>query len=317
MTERRSRARLLLAFLAVYTIWGSTYLGIRVAIGSIPPFAMAGSRFVTAGLLLYAWARWRGAPAPTARQWRSAAIVGTLLLVGGNGGVVWAEQRVPSGLAALMIGGEPLWVVLIDWLRPGGRRPAPLVGVGLVMGFVGLALLVSPGSLGGSSIDPVGAGALVVSTLTWAIGSIYTRHADAPRDPVVSTGANMLCGGMGLAVLAVATGEPWRLHPAAFAAPSVLAWVYLTVFGSIVAFSSYMWLLRHTTLAKASTYAYVNPVVAVFLGWLILGEVVTVRTGVAAAVIIGAVVLLSAVPVLGAGRASPAAASELEGARQR
>jgi len=298
MMPRESRARMLLAFLAVYTVWGSTYLAIRVAITTIPPFAMAATRFVVAGLILYLWARWRGAPAPTARQWRSAAVVGTLLLVGGNGGVVWSEQRVASGLAALMVGGEPLWAVLLDWLRPGGRRPSLGVGVGLAVGFVGLALLVAPDRLGAWSIDPAGAAALVVSTIAWAIGSIYSRQADAPKDPFVAIGANMICGGLGLAVASTVTGELSRLSPTTFTMQSMLAWAYLTAFGSIVGFTSYMWLLRHTTLAKASTYAYVNPVVAVFLGWLVLGEVVTVRTTVAAAVIIGAVVLISAVPQL-------------------
>jgi len=317
MMARESRARLLLAFLAVYTIWGSTYLAIRVAIATIPPFAMAGSRFVVAGLILYAWARWRGTPAPTSRQWRSAAVIGTLLLVGGNGGVVWSEQRVASGLAALMVGGEPLWAVLLDWLRPGGRRPSLGVGIGLAMGFIGVALLVSPGSLGGGPIDPLGAAALVVSTITWAMGSIYSRQADAPRDPVLSIGANMICGGIGLAILSLASGELSRLDAAAFATQSVLAWAYLTAFGSIVGFSSYMWLLRHTTLARASTYAYVNPVVAVFLGWLVLGEVVSVRTGVAAAVIIGAVILISAMPYLAGRRDALPAVPPLADARER
>jgi drug/metabolite transporter (DMT)-like permease len=309
---REPRARLWLAFFALYTIWGSTYLAIRVAIETMPPFAMASARFLVAGLILYVWARRTGAPAPTARQWRSAAIVGALLLVLGNGGVVWAEQRVTSGLAALMIGAEPLWAVLFDWLRPGGRRPSLGVGFGLMTGFVGVALLVSPSSMGGSAVEPVGAAVLVVATLSWAIGSIYSRRADTPKSPLVTIGANMLAGGVGLALAALVNGELARIDPAAFTVRSVIAWAYLTLFGSIVGFSSYIWLLRHTTLAKASTYAYVNPVVAVFLGWLVLGEPVTARTIAGAAVIIAGVVMISALPFLrGKWRAKMAAPERL------
>ncbi len=295
---RDPKARLLLAFAALYIIWGSTYLGIRIAIETIPPFTMAAARFLFAGIILYAWGRRRGAPRPTAAQWRSAAGIGVLLLLVGNGGVVWAETRVPSGLAALMVGAEPLWAVVLDWLRPGGRRPSLGVAVGLVAGFAGVALLIAPGDMGGRAVDTVGAAVLVVAGVGWAMGSIYSRHADTPKNPLLATGINMIAGSVALGIGALVNGEAGALHPAAVSLRSLLALAYLIVFGAVVGFTAYIWLLRNTTLAKASTYAYVNPVVAVILGWLILGEPITARTMVAAAVIIAGVIMISTLPLL-------------------
>jgi len=299
---RDPRTRLVIAFAALYTIWGSTYLAIRVAIETIPPFTMVAIRFLVAGLVLYAWARRRGAPRPTLRQWRSAALVGTLLLLLGNGGVTWSETRVTSGIAALMVGAEPLWAAIVDWARRGGRRPSLGVGVGLATGFAGVALLVAPGELGGRGIDPVAAAVLLVATIGWAIGSVASRHADTPHAPMMATGINMIAGSGALWVAAAVSGGLSSFHPAAVTLRSALALAYLIVFGSVVAFTAYIWLLRHVSVAKASTYAYVNPVVAVFLGWLLLGEPVTERTLIAAAVIIAGVVLISTLPLLGARR---------------
>lgn len=291
---REHRVRLILAFAALYVIWGSTYLGIRIAIETIPPFFMAGFRFLVAGMMLYAWARLRGAPPPTRAEWRTGVIIGGLLLLGGNGGVVWAEQRVASGLAALMIGAEPLWVVMLDWLRPGGKRPSLTVALGLAIGFAGVALLVSPSEFGGAGgVDPVGAFALTVATVSWAVGSIYSRHAPTQASPFMSTGTNMLAGSALLFVAGFVTGEPARLDLSAVSARSALAVFYLIVFGAVIGFTAYLWLLKNTTLAKASTYAYVNPVVAVVLGWLILDEPLTARTLLAAAIIIAGVVTIS------------------------
>lgn len=295
---REHKLRLLIAFAALYVIWGSTYLAIAIAIETIPPFLMAGARFLVAGTILMAWALLRGNPLPTRAQWKSAAVIGTLLLLVGNGGVVWAEQRVASGLAALVVGAEPLWAVFLDWVRPGGRRPTLGVVLGLVMGFAGLALLISPAEFGGNAVDTVGGIVLVVATIGWAIGSIYSRHADTPQAPLMATGANMLAGAVALFVAAGLNSEFGRLDVAAISLRSTLALLYLVVFGAVVGFTAYIWLLRNTTLAKASTYAYVNPVVAVFLGWLILGEPVTLRTVLAAAVIVGGVVMISVVPLI-------------------
>jgi drug/metabolite transporter (DMT)-like permease len=304
------RTRLALAFAALYVAWGSTYLAIRVAVETMPPFAMAASRFLVAGLALYLWARRSGAPNPTARQWRSAAIIGGLLLLGGNGGVVWAEQRVPSGLTALMVGAAPLWTALFDWLRPGGRRPFLGDWLGLMVGFAGVVLLAAPTHLGGGAMDLVGSLVLVAATVSWSVGSIYSHRADTPPAPLMSIAANMLTGGAGLALAALLHGEVASLTVAAFSVRSLLAWGYLVVFGSVVGFSSYIWLLRHTTLAKATTYAFVNPVVAVFMGWLILDEPLTLRTGVSAMLVISSVVVISALPYLRQRRQARGAAPE-------
>jgi drug/metabolite transporter (DMT)-like permease len=290
---RDPRARLLLAFAAVYIIWGSTYLAIRFAIETLPPFTMAAIRFLIAGGVLYAWGRLRGDPAPTRREWRGAAVIGGLLLLGGNGGVVWAEQYVASGLAALFVGAEPLWAVLLDWARPGGTRPSGAVIFGLLIGFAGVALLVAPADAGAQGTHLLGALALIVATISWAVGSIYSRHAPVPASPLMSTGSKMLAGGALLLVAAGVTGEPLRFDAGAVSARSVLALLYLIVFGAIAGFTAYIYLLKHTTLAKASTYAYVNPVVALFLGWMLAGEPLTARTLVATAVILGGVATIN------------------------
>ncbi len=294
------KARLLLAFAAVYVIWGSTYLAILWAIDTIPPFTMAGVRFLIAGGLMYGWARWRGAPRPTAAEWRAAFVIGTLMLLGGNGGVVWAETRVASGLAALFVGAEPLWAVLLDWARPGGVRPKGLVIAGLLVGFGGVALLAAPGVSGSS--DLLGVLALLGATITWAAGSIYSRHAAVPQSPIVSTGIKMLAGGLALSLVGASAGEFGRIDVAAISTRSMLALAYLIVFGAIAGFSAYMYLLAHTTVAKASTYAYVNPFVALLLGWGLAGEALTARTWLAAAVIIAGVALINSPQFAWAGR---------------
>jgi len=285
------------AFAIIYVVWGSTYLAIRFAIETLPPFLMASARFFIAGAMLYAWSRvFGGAARPTPAQWRATAVIGVLLLLGGNGLVVWAEYRVPSGIAALIIGIEPCIVVLLDWLRPSGVRPTGRVVAGLVLGLAGLVWLVGPDAiLGGGRVDFFGAVALVLASLSWAVGSIYSRHASMPS-PFLASGMQMLAGGAALLLLGVALGEPAATAWAAVSAKSVLAWIYLIIFGSIVGFSTYIWLLRVTTLARASTYAYVNPIVAVLLGWLLADEPLTLRTLVAAAVIVGGVVLITLTP---------------------
>jgi drug/metabolite transporter (DMT)-like permease len=297
---RDPKVRLLLAFAAVYLIWGSTYLAIRFAIETIPPFTMAAVRFLVAGGVMIAWARVGGAAWPSLAEWRSAAVIGALLLMIGNGGVVWAETRVSSGLAALFVGAEPLWAVLLDWARPRGTRPSGAVVLGLLLGFAGIVLLVAPG--GGSVMDPLGALVLTIATIGWAVGSIYSRAAAVPESPLLAAGSKMLMGGVWLAVLGLGVGEAGRFDAGAVSARSALALLYLIVFGAIIAFTSYMYLLKHTTLAKASTYAYVNPVVALLLGWALAGEALGSRTLVAAAVIIGGVALINSGQFALAGR---------------
>jgi drug/metabolite transporter (DMT)-like permease len=294
-----SRASVWAALGAVYLIWGSTYLGIKFVIETMPPFASASIRFLIAGGVMYLFRRLRGDPAPTRKEWRAAAIVGLLLLAGGNGAVVWAEQTVPSGLVALMIGTTPLWIVLLDYLRPWRlfgietqfARPRPLALLGVVIGFVGVAFLVLGGNPVDGKIDPVGAGVVIFGTISWASGSVYGRSAKLPASPLLGTGMEMLIGGVGLGVLAALSGDWLRLDLAAVTRESWLALLYLIVVGSWIGFSAYVWLLKNAPLPLVSTYAYVNPVVAIILGALIAGEPITPRIVLAAAIIVGAVVL--------------------------
>ncbi len=284
----------LAAFAAVYVIWGSTYFGIKVAIESLPGFTMAGVRFLTAGSLLYIWCRWRGAARPTLLGWRNTFIVGGLLLFGANGSVVWAEQRVPSGLTALLVAILPVWMVLIEWLRPNGNRPTKGVVVGVLMGVVGVGVLIGPESIiVGNAVDSLGALALLAAGFLWALGSIYSRHSTMPPSPLLATSMQMLAGGALLAVLGVFTGDWARFDPANVTSRSLWALAYLIVFGSWIGFSAYVWLLRVTTPARVSTYAYVNPVVALVIGWGLGNESLDARTLIAACVIIAAVAVIT------------------------
>lgn len=287
------RTQILLAFTAVYIIWGSTYLAIRFAVATMPPFLMAGVRFLIAGAILYLWMRLRGGERPKLVHWRSAAIIGGLLLFGGNGGVSWAELQVPSGLAALLVAIVPLWMALLDWLRPGGVRPSVLTIVGLVIGFAGVALLASQAESSGTGPHLVGILALLVATCCWAIGSLYARNAPLPRTQLLGTGMEMLAGGALLILVSTVTGEWGQLHLEAISLKSALALAFLIVFGSLIAFSAYVWLLHHVSAAAVSTYAYVNPVVAVFLGWAFASEPITPITLLSAAIIISAVALIT------------------------
>jgi len=294
---------LVVAFAMVYLVWGSTYLAIRFAIETIPPFFMTGTRFLIAGSILYSWARFRGASRPTLKNWWNAALIGLLLPTIGNGGVVWAEQFVPSGIAALLIATMPLWMILVDAIRPGGTRPDARVIGGLVLGFGGVALLIGPGTLlrGGEPIDPVGAMALLVAAFSWACGSVFSRYAALPPVPLQAASMEMLAGGAVLIVMGLLTGEVARMEVTRFSARSILSLAYLTVFGSIMTYVAYIWLLKNTSTASASTYAYVNPVVAIFLGWMLAGEAIGPRTFVAAVIIVGSVAM-----ILGRRRRPPA-----------
>ncbi len=286
------RAWKVAAFVAIYFVWGSTYLAIRLVSETLPAFIMIGMRFFLAGLLLYGWIRLRGLPSPEPRQWRAASISGVILLCFGTGGVVWGVQYLDSGLVALLVGTEPLWLALLMWAWPGGRRPSLGTFGALALGFCGAALLAAPGGAGGNlSLAPV----LVVlaACVAWGAGSLYSRDADLPASPLWVTTIQMLAGGAVMIAFGLGIGE-WRgFDPQAVTATSLLAFAYLVVFGSLVAFSAFSWLIRTTEPTLVATHTYVNPVVAVFLGWLIAGESVGPRTIAASVLIVGAVFLIT------------------------
>jgi drug/metabolite transporter (DMT)-like permease len=292
----------LCAFAAVYLIWGSTYLAIRYALETLPPFLMAGTRFLAAGLVMYAWMRWRGARRPTGLEWRSASLVGGLLLLGGNGGVVWAQQRVPSGLAALLVSLVSVWMVLLNWALPGRpsssgpgaiSRPAGRESLGLALGLAGVALLVGPRTLAGAPRPGLaGVAVLLFASGAWALGSVLSRRLTLPDSHFLSTGMEMMAGGVMLLLVGLAAGEPAKVELANISARSAFSWLYLILFGSLVGFTAYVWLLQVTTPARVATYAYVNPVVAVLLGRFLARETLDARTGLAALLIIAGVALL-------------------------
>jgi drug/metabolite transporter (DMT)-like permease len=279
--------RIWAGLLVIYVVWGSTYLGILLAIRTVPVFLLGAIRFLVAGSLLYAWSIRRGdrrGDRPGLREWGAAAIVGTLLFLGGNTGVAWAEKRVPTGTASLVIATIPLWMALFDRIACG-QGLSRLAVVGLVLGFAGAAVLAGPGS---ASIDTAGLIVLLVAASAWAAGSLYSRRAPLPRRPLVSSSMQMLVGGALLLVVGLGSGE--RIHHVS--TESALAVAYLVVFGSILAFSTYAWLLRVARTSLVSTYAYVNPLVAVFLGWGFENETVGPRVLIAGAMIVGAVALI-------------------------
>jgi drug/metabolite transporter (DMT)-like permease len=293
-----SATLVLVAFAAVYVIWGSTYLAIRVGVESFPPLLLAGSRHLVFGLLFYPFLRWKTGVRPTLAHWRTAAFTGFLLLFVGNGGVCVAEQTVPSGVTALLVATVSLWMVLVDWLRPGGVRPVARVLMGLLLGFGGLALLVGPKDLGGSArINPVGVAILVVAAFAWACGSIYSKHGQMPSSPLLGATMQSLTGGIALWIVGWMSGEVRSLHLGAVSTRSWVAMAYLIFFGSMMGFTAYIYILKHSTATRVATYAFVNPVVALFLGWLILGESITTRTMLAAAVILAAVLLVITAPL--------------------
>lgn len=297
-SARSGPAWLILAsFAVVYIIWGSTYFAIRVAVESIPPFLMAGLRHLSVGLVFYPVFRRVSGEKPTLPQWRTAAVTGCLLLFLGNGTVSWAERIVPSGIAALLVATVSLWMVLVDWLRPGGTRPAPRVIAGFLLGFAGMALLVGPRHLGGSErVNPLGTLALFLASLAWAIGSIYSKHHPLPSSPLLGVAMQTLCGGSALFLVALATGELRDFHLAQVTLRSWLGVLYLIFFGSALGFSAYVYILKHSTATRVATYAFVNPVVALFLGWFFAGEPLSLRTILASAVILTAVLLVITAP---------------------
>ncbi len=289
------RLKIWVALLAVYIVWGSTYLAIRFAVQTIPPFLMVATRFLVAGAILFAWRRLRHDPSPTPRQWLSAAIVGVLLLVLGNGSVVWAEQYVPSGVTALIVGTAPLFMVLIDALRPGGGLPDARTTFGVLLGFGGIVILIDPAGLSANPdrLFVIGLAVLFLATFFWALGSLYSRKAKLPSSPLLGTGMEMLVGGMVLLGIATFTGEWRQLDLAAVSLRSWFGLVYLIVFGALIGFVAYTWLLRSAPTPLVSTYAYVNPLIAIFLGTWLGQESLTPRILLAALVIVAAVIIIN------------------------
>jgi drug/metabolite transporter (DMT)-like permease len=289
------KTKIWIALIAIYIIWGSTYLAIRYAVTTIPPFLMAGTRFLVAGGILLIWRRLAGDPLPTRKQWRSTAIIGLLLLLGGNGLLSWSEQHIPSGIAALLIGSAPFFMIIVEALRPGGTRPGWQSILGVAIGFVGIALLVGPGEFGGKEIqfNILAIIAALVGSLLWSAGSVYSKSADLPKSSLMGTGMEMLCGGVGLYIVGTLTGEWTSVRFAAISSTSWISLAYLILIGSMIGYVAYTWLLRNAPISLVSTYAYVNPVVAILLGAWIGNEVLNARTVVAALIIISSVILIN------------------------
>lgn len=293
--EKKMTARMWLALLMLYVAWGSTYLAIRYAVESLPPFFMAGTRFLVAGLVVYGWRRLAGDPAPARRHWRSAATIGLFMLVGGLGGVTWAEQSVPSGITALIVAAVPLWIALVDALRPGGKRPSWQTAAGLLVGMTGILILAGPtvssGDKGSSHLASVIV--LLLATLSWAVGSVYSRGAELPKSTLLGAGMEMLAGSAGLYIFGLATGEAEHLDLAAVSTRSLMGMGYLIVVGSLVGYATYTWLLRVAPTSTVATYAFANPIVAVILGAVVANEVLTPQVLIAIPVILFAVAIIN------------------------
>ena len=283
---------IVVAFAALYLIWGSTYLGIRFAIETIPPFLMAGTRFLTAGLIMYSIAWWQGIVKSSWANWRTSLIIGACLLLGGNGGVTISEKYIDSGLAAVIVTVVPIYIVILGWVTGMAPRPTAVVWLGLVGGFVGVGILLGP-SLRFSSNNAhgpaIGMSILLVSSFLWSAGSLYSRASKHAASPFLTAAQQMICGGMLLLLTGALTGEMRRFHSSSVSILSVASFAYLVIIGAVVGYTAYIWLLRHCDPAKVATYAYVNPIVAVLLGAAFAGETLTMRTLIAAALIIGSV----------------------------
>jgi drug/metabolite transporter (DMT)-like permease len=298
INPNRSPVILVAAFAAVYIFWGSTYLAIKYAIETLPPFLMAGARFAFAGSLLIAWARFsKDYETPQAAHWRTSFIVGTLLLLVGNGGVVFAERYITSSLAALLVATEPFWIVLLSWLWLKGARPNWKVALGLAVGFFGVWLLISgqdtSGAAQAGSMQLLGTIAVIAAALSWATGSLYGLRMPVPKSSFLTAGMQMFSGGLILLLVSLMAGEWSGFNISEVSNNSWLGLLYLIVFGSLIAFTAYIWLLKNTQPAMVATYAYVNPIIAVFLGWLIAGESFTGQMLVGAGVIVGSVALIT------------------------
>lgn len=297
MTEQHSqtpvsRWLIVAMFAALYVTWSTTYLAIHYMVLTIPPYIASGMRFLVAGAILYAFAR-PGAEAPSFRNWRDSFITGALIILLGNGSIVWAQQHISSGLAALLIATEALWIVILNWLLFRQGRPTRIEIFGTILGFLGIAMLIGTSRITeGEAFHPVGIIVVLTAAFSWAVGSLYSRHGHFPPSPLLSVSMQMLAGGALMILISIFTGEIFRFSPASVTLVSFLGWVYLVVFGSLVGFVCYLTLMRACRPSRVATYAYITPVGAVFLGWLIAGETVTRQTIMAAAVIIAAVFII-------------------------
>ena len=298
----------LLAFAIIYFVWGSTYLAIRVGVREVPPFLLAAMRFLSAGLLLYGWMIARGERSPTGRQWTSASLLAILIFVLDYGLLFWAEQRVPSGVAAVMMATIPAFMALSEIIFLRTQRLTVRLMLALLIGIGGVAVLMSSSlNLGGAPIDKVGAAALIVASISWSIASVLSRKLPLPPSKVMSSGAQMLAGGVFLALTAAALGEFRSFHPWAISRGAWLSLLYLIVAGSIIGYTAYVWLIHHESPTKVGTYAYVNPVVAVLVGYFLGGETIGLRT------ILGTLfVLISVVVITVTGAKKPTAALPVE-----
>ncbi|HRQ22774.1 MAG TPA: EamA family transporter [Anaerolineales bacterium] len=279
--------------MALYIVWGSTYLGIKVAIETIPPFFHAAVRFLASGIILVIWQRSAGVAMPTRQQWISTAIIGNLLLLGGNGLVSWAEQFIPSGIAALIIGSVPIFLVIGEALRPGGVKPNWQAILGIVIGFIGIYVLVGPSKEAGMALNVFGVIALLSACVLWTMGSIYSKNADLPKSVLMSTGAQMLMGSIGLFIVSALTGELVSWDASAVSARSIYGVLYLIFIGSLIGFVAYGWLLQNAPISLVATYAYVNPIVAVLLGYWFGNEALEPRIWLATAIIVGSVMFIN------------------------
>ncbi len=304
------RIQVIAAFAALYLIWGSTYLAILFAIQSIPPFLMAGARFLLAGLIMFAIARTQGPLRSTSAEWRTALVVGACLLLGGNGGVTLSEKFIESGLASLIVATVPIYITLLGWLSGMTPRPTPIVWVGLAGGFSGVAILLGPAlRLSAGDHPAIGMSILLLSSFIWSAGSLYSRTVKHAASPFLGAAQQMFCGGLLLMLVGLFAGESKTFHPGNITTLSLGAFAYLVLIGAIVGYTAYFWLLRHCDPAKVATYAYVNPIVAVLLGALFAHEAVTLRTLLAAALIIGSVALIITIQQLKAKTLPPITAA--------
>jgi drug/metabolite transporter (DMT)-like permease len=284
----------LLAFAIIYFVWGSTYLAIRVGVQEVPPFLLAAIRFLVAGLLLYGWTVWRGERTPTARQWLSISVLALLIFAIDYGLVFWAEQRVPSGVTAIMMATISAFMALAEIIFLRTQRLTLRLSIALLIGLGGVAVLVSRSlDIGGAPIDPAGAVALIVGAIAWAAASVFALTQPLPASKVMSSGAQMLVGGVMLALTSAALGEFRDFHPHAVSAAAWFSLVYLIVPGSIIAFTAYVWLLHHESPTRVGTYAYVNPVVAVVVGYFLGGEALGLRTTLGALFVLVSVVMIT------------------------
>jgi drug/metabolite transporter (DMT)-like permease len=285
--------KLLAAFAAIYFIWGSTYLAIKYAIEGIPPFLMMGTRSLAAGLILYLWSRGRGDAKVKRENVIPIVIIGVLFFLVGHGLLAWGQQRISSGSAALLVTTEPLWIAVIEAFLVKGDRATSRTIIGLICGFVGISLLLAPWEkLGHHHVDSLSAFAILFATLSWSLGAVYSRVARLPKSPALAAGLELIVGGFLLVACGLLMGEGSRLQLEAISLRSVLGLLYLIVFGSVITFTAYVWLLSITSATRVATHTYVNPVIAVFLGWAIAGEPLSLQTFVATSIIVIAVYLV-------------------------